>query len=66
MRAFAMIVLTLTPMVSVSRFRKSWWTCVKGLKEASSMTPSTWSSNRIGSTIRATGADCPRLEAICR
>ena len=50
-----MIVLTLTPMVSISWSRKSRWTCVNGVNEASSITPSTWSSNRTGSTITLAG-----------
>jgi len=37
----AMIVLTLTPMVSMSCSRKSWCTWVKREKEPASMTPRT-------------------------
>ena len=54
-RAFAMIVLKLTPRVSVSCSRKSVCTGLNEVNEASSMTPSTWSSNRIGSTARFAG-----------
>ena len=42
----------LTPRVSVSCSRKSVCTGLNELNEASSMTPSTWSSNKIGSTAR--------------
>ena len=63
-RALAMIVLTLTPMVSISCSRKSRCTWVNGLNEPASITPSTWSSNTIGSTIRLAGAASPSPEEI--
>ncbi len=40
-RALATMVLTLTPTVSISCARKSWWIWVNGVTEASSMTPRT-------------------------
>ena len=63
-RAFAMIVLKLTPRVSVSCSRKSVCTGLNELNEASSMTPSTWSSNKIGSTARFAGGASPSPEEI--
>ena len=59
-----MIVLTLTPMVSISCSRKSWCTWVNRLNEPASITPSTCPSNTIGSTIRLTGAPSPSPEEI--
>ncbi len=62
MRALATIVLTLVPMVSISWARKSRCTGVKALKEASSMTPRTWSSTTIGRMIRLPGVVWPSPE----
>ncbi len=61
-RALATMVLTLTPMVSISWPRKSSWICVKRVTEASSMTPSTCSSTTMGSTFSAVGATWPSPE----
>ena len=64
MRALAIIVLTLTPMVSISCSRKSRCTWVNGHSEPASMTPSTWSSNTIGTIITLTGRASPIAEEI--
>ncbi len=63
-RALAMMVLTLTPMVSISCSRKSRWMSVNRCTDASSITPSTWSSTTIGSTTRFTGAVRPSPEVM--
>ncbi len=65
-RALATMVLTLTPIVSTSCSRKSRWVCVNLLRLASSITPRTWSSTTMGSTMRLTGPAWPRLEEIVR
>ena len=54
-RELAMIVLIVTPMVSTNWSKKARCTSLNGLNEASSITPSTRSSNRIGSTMTLTG-----------
>ncbi len=59
-----MIVLSTTPIVSVSCSRKVVCTSVNGAKEPSSMTASTASSNSTGSTITLTGAASPRPDVI--
>ena len=64
MRALAMIVLKLTPSVSVSCSRKSVCTGLNAVNEASSMTPSTWSSNKTGTMARFAGGASPRPEEI--
>ncbi len=52
-----MIALRETPMISISCSRKSMWTVVNGVKEASSTTPSTVSSKITGRmTIDSGGA----------
>ena len=57
-----MIVLSTTPMVSVTCSRNEVCTSVNGAKEPSSITASTASSNSTGSTITLTGAASPRPE----
>ena len=59
-----MIVLTLTPSVSVSCSRKSVCTRLNEVNEASSITPSTWSSNKMGTMARFAGAASPSPEEI--
>ena len=61
-RMLAMIVLSTTPMVSMTCSRKLWLTTVKGRSEASSMTPRTWSSKSTGSTTMLTGDASPSPE----
>ncbi len=61
-RALATMVLRLTPRVSISCSRKSRWICVKGVTEASSMTPRTWPSTTMGSSTSAVGTTWPRPE----
>ncbi len=63
-RALAIMVLTLTPMASMSCSRKSRCACVNGHSDPASMTPSTWSSNTIGTIITLTGRDSPIAEEI--
>ncbi len=65
-RALATMVLTLTPMVSISWPRKSRCTGVNGRTAASSITPRTWSSTMIGRTIRASASVRPRPEVADR
>ena len=62
MRMFARIVLSTTPIVSAIRSRKSWCTGENGRSEASSITPSTWSSNRTGITSSPAAGASPRPE----
>ena len=59
-----MIALTLIPSVSASCSRKAIWIGVNRLKDASSTTPSTWSSNMIGMMARLDGDASPRPEEI--
>ncbi len=61
-RALATIVLTLTPMVSTSCCRKSRWVAVNRVTDASSMTPSSCSSNTMGSSSSAVGSIRPSPE----
>ena len=65
-RMFARIVLSTTPMVSVIWSRKSRFTSEKGRIEASSITPSTWSSNSTGITRMSAASASPRPEATFR
>ncbi len=60
------MVLTLVPIISAIWLRKSFWICVKGVKEASSMTPSTFPSKSTGSTITCAGGASPSPEEIFR
>ena len=64
MLALAIIVFTLTPMVSISCSRKSRCTWVNGHSEPASMTPSTWSWKTIGTIITLTGRASPIAEEI--
>ncbi len=61
-RALATMVFTLTPMVSISCSRKSWWISVKGRTAASSITPRTWPSTTMGSSTSAVGTTWPSPE----
>jgi hypothetical protein len=61
-RELAMIAFSDTPIDSMSWSRKARCTSVKGENEPSSITPSTWSSNRTGSTTMLTGAASPSPE----
>ena len=61
-----MIVLMVTPMVGTNWSKKARWTSLKWCSEASSSTPSTWSSNRIGSMTTLTGEATPRPEPTVR
>ena len=63
-RELAMIVLTVTPIVSVIWSRKARCTSVNGLNEASSITASTRSSNSTGSTTTSAGGAAPSEEEI--
>ncbi len=65
-RELASIVLTLTPMASLSWSRRSRWTSVKTFSEASSITPRVSPWKRIGRMTRLTGADSPRAEETVR
>ena len=60
----ASIVLSTSPMLSVSWSRNAWWVGLKALKEASSTTARTEPSKRIGSTMMLSGGDSPRPELI--
>ena len=60
----ASIVLSTSPMLSVSWSRNAWWVGLKRLKEASSITARTEPSKRIGSTMMFSGGDSPRPELI--
>jgi len=60
------IVLTLVAIISAIWFRKSFWICVNGVNDASSMTPSTVPSNSTGSTMTCAGGASPSPEAIFR
>jgi hypothetical protein len=61
-RALAMMVLIETPMVLTNWSMKARWTPLNRLKEASSMTPSTWSSYRIGRMTTLVGSAEPSPE----
>jgi len=61
---FAMIVLRTTPIDSLSCSRNARCTSVKRLKDASSITAITWSSNRTGRTTTFTGGALPRPDVI--
>ena len=63
-RVLASIVLSTSPIVSVSWSRKAWWVALKRLNEASSTTARTEPSKRIGSTMMFSGVDAPRPELI--
>ncbi len=60
----ARIALTLTPSDSASCSRKSIWIGVNLVNDASSTTPSTWSSNVMGITARFAGGASPSPEEI--
>ena len=62
MRLLAMIVESTTPIVSASWSRNARLTSANGFSEASSITASTCSSNRIGRTMMFTGSASPRPE----
>ena len=64
MSVLASIVLSTSPMLSVSWSRNAWWVGLNRLNEASSTTARTEPSNRIGSTMMFSGADSPRPELI--
>ena len=55
----AMIVERTTPIVSISWSRNWRMTSPNGVKEASSITPSTCSSNSTGMTMMFCGLDSP-------
>ncbi len=61
-----MMVFIVTPMVSTSWLRKARWTSPNRLNEASSSTPSTWSSNSTGSTTIWAGVDRLSPESMVR
>ena len=61
-RLLAMIVESDTPIVSMSMSRNCLWISLNGRSEPSSITPSTWSSNRTGITMMLAGAASPRPE----
>ena len=63
-RMFAVIMLSTTPMLSMSWSRNSWWMALKGWNEASSMTALTCPSNSTGSTMMLSGGASPRPELI--
>ncbi len=63
-RMLAPIMFSTTPMDSVSWSRKIWWMALKGLKEASSITPFTSPSNSTGRTMMLSGGASPRPELI--
>ena len=60
----ASIVLSTSPMLSVSWSRNAWWVALKRLNDASSITARTEPSNRIGSTMMFSGCDSPSPELI--
>ncbi len=62
MRVVASIVATTIPRLSISWSRNASWMGVNFWNDASSMTPLTSSSNRIGTTTIARGGDSPRPE----
>ena len=59
-----MIALSETPMISISCSRNCTCTSLNGVNDASSTTPSTWSSNSTGRITMLTGLLSPRPEAI--
>ena len=63
-RRFAISVFSTTPIVSMSCSRNVRWISLNGSNDASSITPSTWSSNRTGRTMMFTGAPSPRPDVI--
>ncbi len=65
-RALATIVLTFTPMVSISMSRKSRLIWLNGATEASSMTPRTCPSTTMGSSTSSVGTTSPRPEEMVR
>ncbi len=50
-RMFALIMLSTTPMLSISWSRKIWWIALNGWNEASSITAFTSPSKSTGSTM---------------
>ena len=63
-REFAMSAFTLIPSVSANCSRKAIWIGVNLQNDASSTTPSTWSSNMTGMMARLAGGASPRPEEI--
>ncbi len=63
-RMVASMVATTMPSDSSSWSMKASWTVVKGWKEASSMTPLTSLSKRMGTTTMFSGAASPSAEPI--
>ena len=61
-----MIVLIATPMVPTNWSKNARWTSLNRVSDAISSTPSTWSSNRIGSTATLTGAAWPSPDPTLR
>ena len=57
-----MMVLIETPMVFTNWSKKARWTSLNRLNDASSMTPSTWSSKRIGRMTMLAGGAAPSPE----
>ena len=64
MRMVAPIMLSTTPIDSISWSRKIWWMALNWLKEASSITAFTSPSKMTGSTMTLCGVDSPRPELI--
>jgi hypothetical protein len=60
------MVLTLVAIISAIWLRKSFWICVKGWNDASSITPRTFPSKSTGSTITCAGGASPSPEEILR
>ncbi len=63
-RMLALIMLSTTPMLSMSWSRKSWWIVLKWRNEASSMTALTSPSKSTGRTMIFSGVASPRPELI--
>ncbi len=63
---FTAMVLTLVAIISAIWLRKSFWICVNGWKEASSITPRTCPSKSTGNTMTCAGGASPSPEAIFR
>ena len=61
---FAPIMLSTTPIDSVSWSRKIWWMAPNGLNDASSITAFTSPSKRTGRTMMFSGGASPRPELI--
>ena len=61
-----MIAFSETPMISISCSRNWRWTTVKGWNDASSITPSTCSSNTTGRITMVSGEASPSPEEIFR